>query len=176
MIILLSPSKGQDFEPNSFEEYSEPELIKDSRVLVSILKKYSSQEIQKLMSISENLAELNEQRYKDFKTPFDLANAKQAVLAFKGDVYSGLDASSLSAKDLGFAQQHLRILSGLYGSLRPLDLIQAYRLEMKTRLPNKKGINLYQYWGDKITRQINDDLTQLDYRHQGFFINLIGKL
>ena len=112
------------------------------------------------MDISENIAELNVDRYKTFKTPFTTKNAKQAIFAFKGDVYSGLELSSFDEDDYAYAQDHLRILSGLYGCLRPLELIQPYRLEMKTRLKNERGDNLYQFWDDRITRSLNKELKQ----------------
>ena len=161
MIILLSPSKGQDFDtPASTKKYSTPEFLDDSILLVKELQKYNIGELQKLMSISENIAKLNTSRYKSFKTPFTHANAKQAIFAFKGDVYGGIDIDIFEANDLTYAQKHLRILSGLYGCLRPLDLIQPYRLEMKTRLENRRGSNLYQFWGEVITEQLNRDLAK----------------
>jgi cytoplasmic iron level regulating protein YaaA (DUF328/UPF0246 family) len=115
------------------------------------------------MDISENIARLNVGRYKTFSTPFNMKNAKQALFAFKGDVYSGIDAENFSEDDLSFAQDHLRILSGLYGCLRPLDLIQPYRLEMKTKLANPRGENLYKFWGSSITDAINEELKKQKY-------------
>ncbi len=124
------------------------------------------------MSISDNLATLNAQRYESYEQPFSLDNAKQSVLAFKGDVYNGLNTDGLTPNDLRFAQEHLRILSGLYGLLRPLDLIQPYRLEMGTKLKNKKGKDLYAFWGNKITELLNEDLaTQKDK----ILVNLASK-
>ncbi|MFC3195572.1 peroxide stress protein YaaA [Marinicella sediminis] len=158
MIILLSPSKGQDFDPNPISEHSQPQLLSQAAELARGLKKLKPAQIASLMSVSESLAELNYQRFQDFSTPFELGRAKQAALAFKGDVYGGLDADTLDDADWHFAQQHLRILSGLYGYLRPLDLILPYRLEMKTRLNNSRGENLYQYWDHQITDLINQDL------------------
>lgn len=159
MIITLSPSKGQDFELAApTETYSIPAQLSDSQVLVKQLKKFKVGEVGELMSISDNLAKLNYQRYKDFKTPFNPQNAKQALFAFKGDVYSGINTASMNQADYDYAQDHLRILSGLYGSLMPLDLIQPYRLEMKTKLKTQKADNLYQYWGDSITAQLNESL------------------
>ncbi len=159
MIITLSPSKGQDFEQAApTQTYSIPEQLKDSEQLIAQLKNYSQQEIAKMMSISENLAKLNYQRYKDFSTPFNPQNAKGALFAFKGDVYSGINKASMNQADFEYAQEHLRILSGLYGCLRPLDLIQPYRLEMKTKLANNRGDNLYQFWGDSITKLLNKAL------------------
>ncbi len=163
MIILLSPSKGQDFDPHPYEQHSQPVFLSQSKQLVKKLKTMKPTQLQQLMSISENLAELNYQRYQDFKTPFKLGLAKQAALAFKGDVYAGLEAEHLSETDLEFAQQHLRILSGLYGYLKPLDLIMPYRLEMKTRLANDKGENLYQFWDTQITDLLNKDLDADDF-------------
>ncbi len=159
MIITLSPSKGQDFESAApTQTYSIPIQLSESEVLVEQLKKLSKSNISELMSISENLSELNYQRYKDFKTPFNAQNAKQALFAFKGDVYSGINTASMNQADYEYAQQHLRILSGLYGCLKPLDLIQPYRLEMKTKLVTKNADNLYQYWGDSITNELNSAL------------------
>ena len=111
-----------------------------------------------MMAVSENIAKLNVERYKTFQTPFTTKNAKQAIFAFKGDVYGGLDLASFDEDDFSYAQDHLRILSGLYGCLRPLDLIQPYRLEMKTKLKNARGDNLYQFWDDRITKSINKEL------------------
>lgn len=163
MIITLSPSKGQDFDtPNPLAAASldtpPPAALSESRKLIAELRKLSGQDVQELMSVSENIANLNVQRFKAFKTPFSPANAKPALFAFKGDVYAGIDVDSLDAADLQYAQQHLRILSGLYGCLRPLDLIQPYRLEMKTRLANPRGDNLYQFWDTRITDRLNEAL------------------
>ena len=159
MLITLSPSKGQDFEtPPPVKKHSKPVNLKDSELLIKQLKKYKVADIQSLMDVSENIAQLNVQRYKSFTTPFTTKNAKQAIFAFKGDVYSGIDVEHFDEDDLAFAQEHVRILSGLYGYLRPLDLIQPYRLEMKTRLANPRGDNLYQFWGDRITDLLNKDL------------------
>ncbi len=159
MIITLSPSKGQDFiEPAKTKKHSTPAALDDSQLLIKEMRKIKVVELQALMSISENIAKLNVARVKDFKTPFTSRNAKQAIYAFKGDVYSGINVENYSADDLGYAQKHLRILSGLYGCLRPLDLIQAYRLEMKTKLQNPRGDNLYQFWGERITDSLNKEL------------------
>jgi len=126
--------------------------------LVEELRKKSSNDIQKLMSVSVKIADLNVERYQSFKTPFNTKNAKPSVLAFKGDVYTGLQAGDFSEEEMQFAQEHVRILSGLYGILRPMDLMQAYRLEMGTKIPNAGGKNLYEFWGEKITKTINKDL------------------
>lgn len=161
MIITLSPSKGQDFEtPAKTKKHTSPVALDDSELLIKELRKIKSGELQAMMSVSENIANLNVDRFKKFKTPFSTSNAKQAIFAFKGDVYSGIDIENFSAADLDYAQKHLRMLSGLYGYLRPLDLIQPYRLEMKTRLKNPRGDNLYQFWGDSITERLNKDLAK----------------
>jgi uncharacterized protein len=159
MLITLSPSKGQDFEePGLSKKYSQPADIKDSELLIKELRKIKREELQEMMAISENIASLNVDRYKSFNTPFTTKNAKQAIFAFKGDVYSGLDLASFEEDDYAYAQDHLRILSGLYGCLRPMDLIQPYRLEMKTKLKNERGENLYQFWDDRITESLNKEL------------------
>ena len=159
MLITLSPSKGQDFEEISLtKKYSKPADLKDSELLIKELKKIKSKKLQQMMTISENIAELNVARFKSFNTPFTTKNAKQAIFAFKGDVYGGFDLESFKEDDYVYAQDHLRILSGLYGCLRPLDLIQPYRLEMKTRLKNERGDNLYQFWDERITKSINKEL------------------
>ena len=160
MILLISPAKTLDCSPTKLKKYSQPILIEESKILVDTLKDLSVKDFRKLMKVSEKIAELNVQRYQSFSTPFTLANAKQAGLAFKGDVYRGLDIESFDARDLNFAQKHLRILSGLYGVLKPLDLMQAYRLEMGTRLKIKNSKNLYDFWGDKIVNLINQDLEE----------------
>lgn len=170
MLITLSPSKGQDFEtPALSKTCSKPQALKDSELLIRELRQISWQDIQQLMSVSENIAKLNTDRYKSFKTPFTPKNAKQAIFAFKGDVYSGIDIEEYSEADLDYAQNHLRILSGLYGCLRPLDLIQPYRLEMKTKLHNVRGENLYQFWGDRITGELNK---ALEKQKQPVLVNL----
>ena len=161
MIVLLSPAKTLDLEPVEVAVHSTPRMLKESRQLVKVLKKQSAAELKQLMKVSDKLAELNVERYQKFKTPFTVANAKPSVLTFKGDVYTGLEASDFSEEDHAFAQQHLRILSGLYGLLKPLDLMQAYRLEMGTSLKNGDFKNLYEFWGDKITKLINKDLKEV---------------
>ncbi len=159
MLITLSPSKGQNFEaPGLSKKYSKPADLKDSELLIKELRKIKSKKLQEMMAVSENIANLNVERYKTFQTPFSTKNAKQAIFAFKGDVYGGLDLASFDEDDFSYAQDHLRILSGLYGCLRPLDLIQPYRLEMKTKLKNARGDNLYQFWDDRITKSINKEL------------------
>lgn len=159
MLITISPAKTLDFEtPPVTTTHTMPVFLKQSQQLVNTLRNYSAMDLSELMKLSMKLAELNFERYHSWKTPFNLNNAKQTVLAMKGDVYGGLDAESLSEEGFSFAQQHLRILSGLYGVLRPLDLMQPYRLEMGTRLPNEKGKDLYAFWGEQITRAINKAL------------------
>ncbi|SMN00957.1 UPF0246 protein YaaA [uncultured Candidatus Thioglobus sp.] len=157
MLAVISPSKTQDFNPSDVSEYTKTRQIEQSQILIDILKNKSQAEIGELMSISEKLAALNFERFQTFKTPLTLDNAKQALFAFKGDVYSGIDAPSLDVQDLAFAQKTLRMLSGLYGVIRPLDLIAPYRLEMGTRLENPQGKNLYQFWGSQISKILNDD-------------------
>lgn len=161
MLAVISPSKTQNFDPTRVNVFTQTRQIAQSGVLIAILKQKNQAEIATLMSISAKLATLNYDRFQTFQTPFTLKNAKQALLAFKGDVYTGIDAPSLSQEDLDFAQQHLRMLSGLYGVIRPLDLIAPYRLEMGTKLANAKGKNLYQFWGDKISRVLNEDESEV---------------
>jgi uncharacterized protein len=161
MLAIISPSKTQDFSECNFENFSQTRQQQSSDELVHILKNKSQTQISKLMSISEKLSALNFERFQKFKLPFTLENAKQAILAFKGDVYNGIDAPSLSTEDLNFAQDKIRMLSGLYGVIRPLDLIQPYRLEMGTKLSNAKGKDLYDYWGADISNVLNDDESEL---------------
>jgi len=159
MIITLSPSKGQDFDtPAPTDKYSIPEMLDESKQLVNEAKKLDVKDIRELMDVSENIAILNVERFHTWQTPFTPENAKPAIFAFKGDVYSGIQIEKYTEEDLEYAQEHLRILSGLYGVLKPLDLIQPYRLEMKTKLNNPRGQNLYQFWGDRITEVLNRDL------------------
>ncbi len=159
MLMVISPAKTLDFEtPARTRIATTPDFLDRSAELVEQLRALSPEEVASLMGISEKLGELNFQRFHDWQPPFDRDNAKQAVLAFKGDVYTGLDAESFNSEDFKFAQKHLRILSGLYGLLRPLDLIQPYRLEMGTRFANSGGDNLYQFWGDTLTEAVNAQL------------------
>jgi len=166
MLSILSPSKTQDFSDDRFDVHqlpqSEPALWQESQRLVQEMKNKSSQEIQQLMSVSEAIAQLNYERYQNFDASFSAENARQALLAFRGDVYTDIAVHEYSKEDFDFAQQHLRILSGLYGLLRPMDLMQPYRLEMKTRLSSSRGNNLYEFWGDRITRLLKEDLQQHD--------------
>jgi len=159
MIFVISPAKALDFEtPPVTASSTQPDYLHEAAELIGILRKKSPGEVADLMQLSDPLAALNVARYASWQRPFTPANAKQAVLAFDGDVYHGLDAKSLTDHDLGWAQNRLRILSGLYGLLRPLDLIQPYRLEMGTRLANPRGTNLYAFWGETQTRALNDAL------------------
>ena len=161
MLITLSPSKGQNFDsPLKTMVTSLPDHLSNSRILIKELRKVDSTDLRALMTISENIADLNVARYKSFKTPFTEKNARPALFAFKGDVYSGIPADEYTKADLEYAQEHLRILSGLYGALRPMDLIQPYRLEMKTKLGTPRGDNLYQFWGDQITDSLNATLAK----------------
>lgn len=159
MITIISPAKTQDFSAQDItKEFTEPSFLKESERLVKELKKKSAKKICELMDVSENIAALNYNRFQNFSTPFTPDNAKQALLSFKGDVYTDIDIDNYSTKEFDFAQNHLRILSGLYGLLKPLDLIQPYRLEMKIKLKNPRGKDLYEFWGDRITKAINEDL------------------
>ena len=155
MLIVLSPAKSLDYTtPSVTAVHTEPDFIQRSAELIDTLRQFSPAQIGGLMRISDPLAALNASRYALWSPHFTTGNAKQAILAFNGDVYEGLDAASLSAKQLRFAQSHIRILSGLYGVLRPLDLMQPYRLEMGTRLPTPRGKDLYAFWGDAVTEAL----------------------
>lgn len=163
MLALISPAKTFDFEsPAPTPMASQPEFLAEAQELIDVVRLLAPHEISELMSISDKLGTLNYDRFAQWQPPFDLNNAKQALFAFKGDVYVGLAAETLQEGDLEFAQEHLRILSGLYGLLSPLDLIQAYRLEMGTRLANPRGKDLYQFWGGRITEAINAQLKRLE--------------
>ena len=156
MLFLLSPAKALDYEtPPSTPTHTQPLFVKQAGELIDVLRDKSMQDIAELMSLSDPLAGLNVARYQAWKPKFTPQNAKQAVLAFNGDVYEGLDAKTLKDKDLAWAQDHVCILSGLYGVLRPLDLMQPYRLEMGTKLATEKGKNLYQFWGAQIAQYLN---------------------
>ena len=157
MLVVVSPAKNLDYQTAPVvSDFSQPELLQHSQQLINRCRKLSPAAISSLMKISDKLAGLNADRYASWLTPFTQDNAKQALLAFNGDVYTGLDAQSFRSEDFEFAQQHLRILSGLYGLLKPLDLMQAYRLEMGTRLDTRRGTNLYRFWGDIITKKLNE--------------------
>ena len=164
MITLLSPAKKLDFTdvPEALSDprphlqpHSQPDFLNKSRILVDCARNLNQGELSRLMKISHKLAELNHSRFREFSTPFTPDNAKQAVLAFRGDTYVGLDADSFDEGDFDFAQDHLRILSGLYGLLRPLDLIQPYRLEMGSRLSNPQGSSLYEFWNGQLSESLN---------------------
>ncbi len=167
--IIISPAKKLDYETvNNKLKSSQPTLLNDSRSLIANLKKLSPQEVSSLMGLSDKLGALNFERFQEWKTPFTTSNSKHAVMAFKGDVYQGLDAASLSEDDLSWAQENLRILSGLYGVLKPLDLMQAYRLEMGTKLKTEIGKDLYEFWGSTITDELNKNFPSAN----GILLNL----
>jgi cytoplasmic iron level regulating protein YaaA (DUF328/UPF0246 family) len=155
MLIVLSPAKSLNYTtPSSIDQHTQPQFIERSAELINQLKHLSPAEIASLMSISDPLAALNAQRYAAWSKKFTRKNAKQAILAFDGDVYGGLDAATLNAAEMQYAQAHIRILSGLYGILRPLDLMQPYRLEMGTRFATARGKDLYKFWGDALTKAL----------------------
>jgi cytoplasmic iron level regulating protein YaaA (DUF328/UPF0246 family) len=157
MLVVISPAKNLDYDtPAVTKTFTQPEMLDDSQALIEQCQTLTPAKIGSLMKISDKLAGLNADRYAGWHTPFDTNNAKQALLAFNGDVYTGLNASSFSQDDFDYAQQHLRILSGLYGVLRPLDLMQAYRLEMGTKLDIGDNKNLYQFWGERISNKLNE--------------------
>ena len=158
MLFLISPAKSLDFETTEVSLKSKPRLLADTNKLIKNLRQKSHDDIKSLMHLSDNLADLNVKRYKSFALRYSEEKGKQAALAFKGDVYIGMDVSDFETADFEYAQQHLRILSGLYGFLKPMDLIQPHRLEMGTRLANDNGTNLYKFWDDKITKLVNKDL------------------
>ncbi len=159
MRILVSPAKTLDFETQApISTFTMPELIQQSSELMKVCRELSAVDIARLMKVSDKIAGLNVARFTEWQPEFTLENAKQAIFAFKGDVYTGLDAETLSSTEINQAQKNLRILSGLYGLLKPLDLMMAYRLEMGTALDNSRGRNLYQFWGEIITDKLNEDL------------------
>jgi len=159
MLIVLSPAKSLDLEtPVRTRKFTQPEFLSDAKKLVKDLRKLGPEELSELMNMSSKLGALNYERYANWHPPFDKDNARPAIFTFMGDVYLGLEANTFSAADLTYAQKHLRILSGLYGILKPLDLMQPYRLEMRTRLSTSKGDDLYSYWGNRLTRSLHDDL------------------
>ena len=163
MLTLLSPAKTLDYEtPATTSTSSQPRFLDDSAELIDVLRKYSPDEIGGLMKLSDKLAELNVERYSSWQLPLNESNAKQAILAFKGDVYTGLEAETLRQQDLEYAQQHVRMLSGLYGILKPLDMMAPYRLEMGTKLKNPRGKDLYEFWGNTLTESLNNELAEHD--------------
>jgi uncharacterized protein len=173
MLIVLSPAKTLDYDtPSTTDEHTLPDFIEHASELIDTLKKLSPADVAGLMDISDALAVLNVTRYATWSRKFTKKNAKQAILAFNGDVYEGLDAGSLTAKQLGYAQSHIRILSGLYGALRPLDLMQPYRLEMGTSLANPRGKNLYAFWDGIVTEALNKVLAT---RKRKVLVNLASE-
>ncbi|MBF7729646.1 peroxide stress protein YaaA [Pseudomonas sp. N040] len=159
MLMVISPAKTLDFTSTPVtRRFTQPEHLDQAQLLIKQLRTLTPAQIAELMSLSDQLAGLNAVRYSSWQMPFTPENARQALLAFKGDVYTGLQVEDFSERDFDFAQQHLRMLSGLYGVLRPLDLMQPYRLEMGTRLANPRGNNLYEFWGERISGWLNDAL------------------
>ena len=173
MLFLLSPAKSLDFDtPAPGVAHTQPQFVPQAQALIEILREHSPQEIAELMDLSDALSGLNVARYQAWSPKFTAKNAKQAVLAFNGDVYEGLDAKSLKAEDLAWAQEHVAILSGLYGVLRPLDYMQPYRLEMGTKLANPQGKDLYKFWGSQISEYLNK---QLSKQEQAVIVNLASQ-
>lgn len=161
MLIVVSPAKTLDYEsPLATQIYTQPELTEHSAELIEVCRQLTPMDIASLMKVSDKIAGLNAARFAEWQPEFTPANARQAILAFKGDVYTGLAAETMNDDDFAYAQKHLRMLSGLYGLLRPLDLMQPYRLEMGTKLANPRGTNLYQFWGDLITDKLNTALVE----------------
>ena len=161
MLVVVSPAKNLDFESSiPVSDFSQPAMLDDTNRLMEVCRTLSPADLSSLMKISDKLATLNANRFAEFSTPFTADNARQAMYAFNGDVYTGLDAYTLSEDSVAYAQNHLRILSGLYGLLRPLDLMQAYRLEMGTKLANPDGKDLYAFWDDRITQVLNDAMEE----------------
>ena len=170
MLIVISPAKTLDYDTLAKTKvHTIPDYLDQSQLLIDRLRELSALDISELMHVSTKIAELNFDRYEAWSTPFTPENSKQAVLAFKGDVYTGLDAETFNSQDFKFAQQHLRMLSGLYGLLRPLDLMEPYRLEMGTKLSNLRGKNLYEFWGTEITEGLNKQLKKIKSQ---YLINL----
>lgn len=161
MLIVVSPAKTLDYEtPLPTQIHTQPDFITDSAELIEVCKQLTPLDISGLMKVSDKIASLNAVRFEEWSTSFTQENARQALFAFKGDVYTGLDANSLTSSDIDYAQTHLRMLSGLYGLLKPLDLMQPYRLEMGTKLANQRGANLYQFWGSSITQKLNQVIAE----------------
>lgn len=158
MLVVISPAKKLSVEGKKPDWFTAPQFIEHSEKLIKELRKYSPKKLQQLMSISDDLAQLNVERYQQWTTNHDAENTKQALFTFTGEVYAGLNATSFKKNELEYAQQHLRILSGLYGVLKPMDAIHAYRLEMGTKLKIGKKSNLYEFWGDTIVKEINNTL------------------
>jgi len=159
MLIIISPAKTLDFNSDlELGKYTIPEYLDESEVLVKELKQFDVSALKDLMHISNSLAELNYERFQMWHPEFNTDNARQALFAFKGEVYNGLKAGTYDVEDIAYAQEHLRILSGLYAVLKPLDLIQAYRLEMGTHVKTNRGTTLYEFWGDRITKSLNKEM------------------
>ena len=169
MILIISPSKTQDLKSRQYSRFTVPVMLEQSQQLIDALKGLNPEQIAGLMGASDKLAQLNWQRFQDFTVPFDLENAKQALLVFKGDVFSPIDVEAYTDEDFSFAQDHVRILSGLYGILRPLDLMQAYRLEMGIKSGFANAKNLYEFWGTRLTEALNKDLA---HQSQAVLVNL----
>ncbi len=170
MLAIISPAKRLDFaSPAPTRKHTQPGFLEESSELIDELRQLAPPDIADLMGISSALADLNAERYAIWRTPFSRKNARQAILAFKGDVYMGLDATTYTERDFTWAQKHVRILSGLHGLLKPLDLIQPYRLEMGTRLTTKRGANLYEFWNGKVTAALNEAIAA---QKQPLLINL----
>lgn len=170
MLLVISPAKNLDFETQiNNPKHSRAELLDQSEILIDRCRQLTPVDIAQLMKISDKLSGLNAARFGEWHLPFTPDNARQAIYAFNGDVYTGIEAATLNEAEIDFAQKHLKILSGLYGLLKPLDLIQAYRLEMGTRLDNERGTNLYQFWGDLITDKLNKSLAETNSH---YLINL----
>ncbi|MDA9556397.1 peroxide stress protein YaaA [Vibrio sp.] len=166
MLIVVSPAKTLDYEsPIQHQDYTLPDLVAHSAELIEQCRHLTPSDIATLMKVSDKIAALNAARFEQWSPEFNFDNAKQAIFAFKGDVYTGLDAETLPEQSLAYTQHHLRMLSGLYGLLRPLDLMQPYRLEMGTKLKNDRGSNLYQFWDNLITTELNKQLTETDSQY-----------
>lgn len=168
MMILLSPAKSLDYADTKLKDTTQAIFQDEVQEIVKVLRKKSTSGLKKLMKVSDKLAKENYTRYQEFSDSYSMKNSKQAILAFKGDVYLGIQAETMKKADMNFAQKHVRILSGLYGILKPLDLMQPYRLEMGTKIPIKKTKNLYGYWDTKITEHINSEKPK-------FIVNLASK-
>ena len=174
MLVLISPAKIQNFKPQSVtEQYTLPEFLKQSEQLIQLIKELSTSELAKLLDINSNLTQLNIDRYFNWHLPFSPQNAKQAVLTFDGEAFRGLNAKTFSSDDFDYAQSHLRILSGLYGVLRPLDFIQPYRIDVSSKLRNPKGSDLYAFWKEKVSASVFKAMKNGD--KQEFILNLMSK-
>lgn len=165
MLVVVSPAKNLDYKtPVATSEYTQPQFMPKTQELVATCKTLAPADLSNLMGISDKLAVLNAERFSSFSQPFTPQNARQAMYAFNGDVYAGLDAHSMTSEDVAFAQAHLRILSGLYGVLKPLDLMQPYRLEMGTKLATERGKNLYEFWGADLTAALDKELAEQSHQ------------